>query len=91
MPPASDLGDLARFPLQIGSRTGRATVLFAVGHGVMLEPLAIVRSSDAHRTLVVAVDDAHIGETGHEVKRTLTNLAALLDAVDKESVVRQGR
>jgi hypothetical protein len=57
---------------------------------VIPEPLAIVRSADAHRTLIVAVDDAHIGEIGHEVKRTLTNLAALLDAVDKESAVRQG-
>jgi ankyrin repeat protein len=90
MPSASELGDLAGFPVQIGNRTGRATVLFAVGHGVMLEPLAIVPSSDARRTLVVAVDDKHIGETGHEVKRTLVNLAALLDAVDKQSAVRQG-
>jgi ankyrin repeat protein len=90
MPSASELGDLAGFPVQIGNRTGRATVLFAVGHGVILAPLAIVPSSDSHQTLVVAVDDQHIGETGHEVKRTLADLAALLDAVDKESVVRQG-
>ena len=89
-PSASELGDLAGFPVQIGNRTGRATVLFAVGHGVLLEPLAIVPSSDSHQTLVVAVDDQHIGETGHEVKRALSNLATLLDAVDKESVVRQG-
>jgi hypothetical protein len=51
----------------------------------------IVPSSDARQTLVVAVDDAHIGQTGHELKRTLADLAALLDAVDKESAVRQGR
>jgi hypothetical protein len=88
--PASELGDFAGFPLQIGERSGRATVLFAVGHGVILEPIAIVPSSDARQTLVVAVDDQHIGQTGHEVKRTLADLAALLDAVDKESTVRQG-
>jgi ankyrin repeat protein len=90
MPAVSELGDFAGFPVQIGNRSGRATVLFAVGHGVILEPLAIVPSSDARRTLLVAVDDAHIGQTGHEVKRTLADLAALLDAVDKESAVQQG-
>ncbi len=90
MPAASDLGDLGGFPVQIGNRSGRATVLFAIGHGVILEPLAIIPSSDARQTLVVAVDDAHIGQAGHEVKRTLADLAALLDAVDKESAVRQG-
>lgn len=89
MPPTSELGDFAGFPVQIGNRTGRATVFLAVGHGVILEPLAIVPSSDPHQTLIVAVDDDHIGEPGHEVKRTLADLAALLDAVDKESVVRR--
>jgi hypothetical protein len=59
-----------------------------VGHGVILAPLAIVPSSDSHQTLVIALDDKHIDEMGHEVKRTLADLAALLDAVDKESVVR---
>jgi hypothetical protein len=73
--------------VQIGNRTGRVTVLVAVGHGAILEPLAIVPRSDSHQTLVVAVDDQHIGNTGHELKRMLANLAALLDAVDKESVV----
>jgi ankyrin repeat protein len=97
MPAVSELGDMAGFPLQLGKRSGRATVLFEIGHGVILVPLAIVPSSDARRTLLVVVDDAHIGQTGHEVKRTLADLAALLDAVDKESAVhkesagRQGR
>jgi Ankyrin repeats (3 copies) len=91
MPSTSELGDFAGFPVQIGNRTGRATVLFAVGHGVILAPLAIIPSSDSHQTLVIAVDDQHIGQTGHEMKRTLADLADLLDAVDKQSVVRHGQ
>jgi hypothetical protein len=57
VPSASELGHLAGFPVKIGNRTGRVTALVAVGHGAILEPLAIVPSSDSHQTLVVAVDD----------------------------------
>ena len=84
-----ELGDIAGFPLRIGTRTGRVTVLFEVGHGVIAVPLALIPSSDARATLVIALDDQHIGEPGHETKRTLAGLADLVNAVDERSVGRQ--
>jgi ankyrin repeat protein len=85
----SELGGIAGFPLRIGNRTGRVTILYEIGHGVIAVPLALIPSSDARATLVIALDDQHIGEPGHETKRTLTGLADLVNAVDDRSVGRQ--
>jgi ankyrin repeat protein len=86
---APGLGDIAGFPLRIGNRTGRVTILFEIGHGVISVPLALVPSSDPRATLVIAMDDQHIGEPGHETKRTLAGLADLANAVDERSVGRR--
>jgi ankyrin repeat protein len=84
-----ELGDIAGFPLRIGNRTGRVTILYEIGHGVIAVPLALIPSSDARATLVIALDDQHIGEPGHETKRTLAGLADLVNAVDERSVGRK--
>lgn len=84
-----ELGDSAGFPLRIGNRTGRVTILYEVGHGVIAVPLALIPSPDARATLVIALDDQHIGEPGHETKLSLAGLADLANAVDEGSVGRQ--
>jgi ankyrin repeat protein len=86
-----ELGDIAGFPLRIGNRTGRVTIVYEIGHGVIAVPLALIPSSDARATLVIALDDQHIGEPGHETKRTLAALADLVNAVDVRSVGRQSQ
>jgi hypothetical protein len=83
LPPA--LQEFAGFPLRIGNRTGRVAVLLGIGHGVIPAPLAVIPTSDARATLVIAMDDAHFGEPGHEVKRALADLADLLKAIDEQS------
>jgi hypothetical protein len=81
------LGDFGGFPLKLGNRTGRVAVFAEVGHGVILVPLAAIPSANGRATLVIVMDDQHIGERGHEVKRALSSLGSLLDAVDKQSVM----
>jgi hypothetical protein len=84
-PLPAELAEFAGFPVRIGDRTGRAAVLLGVGHGVIPAPLAIVPSVDGRTTLTVVSDDSHLGEPGHEVGRTLTELVGLLKAVDERS------
>jgi hypothetical protein len=70
------------YSFQIGERTGRAAVLFDVGHGILFDPIAVIQSADASATLCVVLDDPHFGERGHEATQALTDLVDLLEAVD---------
>ena len=73
--------------VRIGQRSGRATLLLSVGHGVVMTPLAIIPSQDAARNLVIVMDDPHIGEPGHEpsLEQALVVLAEMLKLADQGS------
>jgi len=74
-------------PVHIGQRSGRATLLFSVGHGVVMTPLAIIPSREAARNLVIVMDDPHVGEPGHEpsLQQALAVLAEMLKLADQGS------
>jgi hypothetical protein len=76
---------IAGFSFRIGDRVGRTAVIMGAGHGVMLAPIAVIPSRDASATLCAVLDDPHLGDPGHEIERTLTDLVDLLKAVDQKT------
>jgi hypothetical protein len=76
---------IAGFSFWIGDRAGRTAVLMGAGHGVMFAPIAAIQSGDASATLCVVFDDSHLGDSGHEIQRTLADLVELLRAVDRRT------
>jgi len=74
-------------PVRVGERNGRAALFLAVGHGVVMTPLAVMPSRDASLTIVITMDDPHLGEPGHEpsMKKALEVLAAMLRLADEAS------
>ena len=76
---------IAGFSFRIGDRAGRTVVLMGAGHGVMFAPIAVIPDGDVSATLCVVLDDPHLGDPGHEMRRTLVDLVDLLKAVDQRT------
>jgi hypothetical protein len=87
-PASAELQEFLGFPLTIGNRKGRTAILFEIGHGVIAVPLAAIPTGNKQTTLLIILDDVHLGDKGHDIKRALTDLAGLLKAADEQSRLR---
>jgi hypothetical protein len=86
--PSAELQDFLGFPLTIGNRKGRTAILFEIGHGIIAVPLAAIPTGSKQTTLLIILDDVHLGNPGHDIKRAMTDLAGLLKAADEQSRLR---